>query len=518
MGILVGMLLGVALVGLAVFGVLFIRERQAAERVRVEGRQHAERAATLERQLAALKKYETLVDVEAEAIRMRNEAAVQANETTQRAQQSAADIVGRAEVEAARLASAGQAALDEMRAKSAEAEASLSAAAAESKRLEQTAQAMRNVIEGYGDRYVLPTSGLLDELAEEFSFTEAGQKLKVARDQTRQLIHDSRAADCDYVEAHRRVTAIEFVLDAFNGKVDTVLSTARHDNYGTLRQKVEDAFQLVNQNGRAFRNARITTEYLNARLEELRWAVTAQELKLKEREEQRALKERIREEERAQREYERAIKEAEKEEDTLRKAMEKARREVEKATEDQKAKYEQRLREIEEKLRVAEEKGQRAKSMAEQTRSGHVYIISNVGSFGDEVYKIGLTRRLEPTDRVRELGDAGVPFDFDIHAMIPSNDAPALEHALHKRFVRKQMNKVNPRKEFFRMKISEIKEEVERLHIQVSWTMAAEAKEFRESQAIDRALAAKLMDAAAWEAGQLARERSAEREPMEAVS
>jgi pimeloyl-CoA synthetase len=102
--------------------------------------------------------------------------------------------------------------------------------------------------------------------------------------------------------------------------------------------------------------------------------------------------------------------------------------------------------------------------------------------------------------------------------MIPSSDAPALEHALHKRFVRRQLNKVNPRKEFFRMKLSEIREEIERLRIQVSWTMAAECREFRESQSIDRALATNSMDEAAWEAGQLARERSVERELAEASS
>jgi len=203
-----------------------------------------------------------------------------------------------------------------------------------------------------------------------------------------------------------------------------------------LQQKIRDAFTLVNHNGRAFRDARILSEYLDARLEELRWAVVAQELKLKEREEQRLMKERIREEERAQREFEKAQKDAEKEQETLRKAMEKARREVDKATSEDRAKLEEKLRELTEKLRVAEEKNKRALSMAQQTKSGYVYIISNIGSFGEDVYKIGMTRRLEPLDRVRELGDASVPFEFDVHALIPSEDAPALEHALHQKFVR----------------------------------------------------------------------------------
>jgi hypothetical protein len=345
MGVVLAVFLGSSLAGLIVLAVLLTRERQAAQRAREEGKAIADRAAHLEQQLAVLKKYETIVDVEAAAARTRDESAAEAKETMDRANMAAAGIVENAQQQAAALASEAQQKLDAGRATLAETQASLSAASAEAKRLEQVAQAVRNVIEGYGDRYVLPTSGLLDELADEFSFTDAGQNLKAARAHTRQMIETYRAADCDYVEANRRSTAIEFVLDAFNGKVDTILSSVRHDNFGTLRQKVLDAFQLVNQNGRAFRNARILPDYLGARLEELRWAVAAQELKLREREEQRALKERIREEERAQREFEQAIKEAEKEEEGLRKAMDKARREIAKASEEQKARYEQQLQE-----------------------------------------------------------------------------------------------------------------------------------------------------------------------------
>ena len=223
----------------------------------------------------------------------------------------------------------------------------------------------------------------------------------------------------------------------------------KDDNFGTLERKVRDAFTLVNHNGKAFRDARITGEYLEARLDELRWAVVATELKAREREEQRVIKERIREEERAQRELEKARRDAEKEQETLRRAMEKARREVDKSGEAERAKLEEKLRELEGKLRVAEEKGQRALSMAQQTKAGTVYVISNVGSFGEDVFKIGMTRRVVPEDRVRELGDASVPFEFDVHALVRTNDAPALEHALHRRFVRNQVNKVNPRKEFF---------------------------------------------------------------------
>jgi hypothetical protein len=264
----------------------------------------------------------------------------------------------------------------------------------------------------------------------------------------------------------------------------------------------------VNHNGSAFRGARILQAFLEARLEELRWAVVAQELKLKEREEQRQIKERIREEERAQREFERAIKETQKEEELIRKAMEKAQREIDKASDEQKAKYENQLEALAEKLRQAEEKNKRALSMAQQTRSGHVYVISNVGSFGEDVFKIGMTRRLEPLDRVRELGDASVPFEFDVHAMIPSDDAPTLERALHKAFLHGQVNKVNPRKEFFRVNLQDVRNAVETTGVQASWTMTAACKEWRETQALERAMATPSFDEKSWEEQQL-RERDA---------
>jgi hypothetical protein len=353
---------------------------------------------------------------------------------------------------------------------------------------EHTAKAMKNIVKGYGDQYIIPMHSLLDDLADEFGHTQAGQELKTARERTKLMIKNGTAATCEYVEMNRRDTAINFVIDAFNGKVDSILSRVKHDNAGTLMQEIRDAFALVNYNGQAFREARITEEYLAARLDELKWAAIAQELKLQEREEQRRIKEQIHEEEKARREYERAMREAAKEEEILRKAMEKAQQQIEQATSEQKVKYEQQLHELSEKLKEAEEKNQRALSMAQQTKRGHVYIISNIGSFGEDVYKIGLTRRLEPLDRVKELGDSSVPFEFDVHAMIFSEDAPALECKLHRHFVMMQLNKVNHRKEFFKVDLKHIHEEVDKLGLNVKWTMAAEAKEYRESLSVEKAI------------------------------
>lgn len=563
MEIILAILIVVALAAAAFFAIKAQRAGSALRRANDMNAGLGSQIASLQVQVQHLSRYQTVVDAEAAAAAVRAQAEAGAAQITQNArrdaerigaegqaaysnaQVAAAQVRAQSEAVAAELSASARREADRLLAEArtagaqaqASVQASLAQAAAESARIvdeakrhaeeiaggaltamrdaklyEQTAQAMKNVIKGYGDQYVIPTAGLLDELAEEFGFAEAGQRLKAAREKVRSMIKQGTAATCDYVEANRRTTAIEFVLDAFNGKVDTILADVRHDNFGTLQQKIRDAFTLVNHNGRAFRDARILPEYLDARLDELRWAVVAHELKLKAREEQRLIKERIREEERAQREFEKAMKEAEKEQDVLRKAMEKAQRDVAKSTDAERAMYEQKLRELTERLRLAEEKNQKAISMAQQTKSGHVYIISNVGSFGEDVYKIGMTRRLEPLDRVRELGDASVPFEFDVHAMIPSRDAPALERTLHQRFVRTQVNKVNPRKEFFRIPLHNIREEIERMAVEVTWTLAAEAREFRETQAIERAIKEHTFDETAWLQAQMKAETAPLRE------
>ncbi len=354
---------------------------------------------------------------------------------------------------------------------------------------ESAVKAIRNKIDGYGDEYLIATDTLLDDLAEEFGHKEAGAQLKVARAKSKGMLRSGEASVCDYTEASRRQTAQRFVVDAFNGKVDTALAKVKHDNVGKLEQEIRDAFALVNLNGQAFRNARITETYLAARLEELKWAAIAQYLKLESQEEQRRLREQVREEEKAKRERERAIREADKEQQLIKDAMAKAEAAAAVASEAQKAQFQQQLAELSAKLKESEERNQRAISMAQQTRRGFVYIISNMGSFGDNVFKIGLTRRLDPMDRVWELGDSSVPFDFDVHAFIWAEDAPALEHQLHKLFVLNQINKVNHRKEFFRAKLAEIRQEIERLGLNVKWTMVAEAREYKESQSIEKRIA-----------------------------
>jgi hypothetical protein len=480
-----------------------------------------ERDGLLQR-VEALSRYAHIIDVEAAAQTIMADAELllekarleasnlrqDANQKAKTASEEAARRIGVAGQEADKIIAAAQQRADEI---AGDAYTAMSRA----KEFANTVQAMKNIIDGYGDAYIVPTYNLLDDLADEFSFTEAGQKLKDARDTSRMMVKSGMAANCDYVEANRKETAIRFVTDAFNGKVDSILSRSKTDNHGKLEQEIRDAFALVNHNGAAFRSARITDSYLAVRLEELKWAVTAKALKDEEKEEQRRLREQIREEEKARREYERAIKDASKEEDTLRKAMEKIQRQVDVASEAQRAEFEAKLFELESKLRAAEEKNQRALSMAQQTRSGHVYVISNIGSFGEEVFKIGMTRRLEPQDRIRELGDASVPFEFDVHAMIFSDDAPGLEKSLHRHFLRQQVNKVNPRKEFFRLGLEDIRQELNTLGVETHWTMTARAHEYRESLRIEQQIVENPNVEREWTRHQLEVEAEIEEEEVE---
>jgi hypothetical protein len=352
--------------------------------------------------------------------------------------------------------------------------------------IEQALTAIRNVVEGYRDRYIVPTRSLLDDLAAEFGHTEAGRALTAAREQTKRTVEEGHAAACDYAETNRRATAIRFVIDAFNGRVDAILSRSRHDNYGTLTQEVRDAFAMVNHNGEAFRNARILPSYLDARLAELKWAVVVHELRLKEREEQRRIKEQMREEEKARREYERAVEAAQQEEKIIQRALEQARAEAAVANSERQATLNATIDELNRKLAEAEAKNQRALSMAQQTRKGTVYVVSNVGSFGEKVFKIGMTRRLEPTDRIKELSDASVPFEFDVHAMIACDDAPRLEAELHAEFEDLRINRVNYRKEFFRLPVERLRAAVASRSVDMSFTMVAEAREYRESVALSK--------------------------------
>jgi len=192
------------------------------------------------------------------------------------------------------------------------------------------------------------------------------------------------------------------------------------------------------------------------------------------RQEQARIKAQIREEEKLAREIEKQIQESEREQAAIKAALEKALIEA-------KEEHTAEVDRLEAKLKEAEEKLERAKSRAQLTKAGNVYVLSNIGSFGEGVFKIGMTRRLEPMDRVKELGDASVPFPFDVHMMISCDDAPTLENAIHRELHKQRLNKVNFRKEYFHADIESIRKIVESNHGEVSYVAKPEALQYYES-------------------------------------
>lgn len=193
-----------------------------------------------------------------------------------------------------------------------------------------------------------------------------------------------------------------------------------------------------------------------------------------EREEQARIKAQIREQQQLEKEVDRELNRLERERTAIQAALDQALA----------AAHEQHSAEVDQlkaRLAEAEAKAERAKSQAQLTKAGYVYVISNIGSFGEGVYKVGMTRRLEPMDRVKELGDASVPFPFDVHMMISAQDAPSLENALHREFHQMRLNKINPRKEFFRVDLEAIRQIVVQNHGEVEYVADPEALEYRQS-------------------------------------
>lgn len=341
----------------------------------------------------------------------------------------------------------------------------------------------------------LSESGLL---APRFDFGEAVEykaRLEQARAEQERMVKAKKAAVCHAAwtiggsRAEGKKTTdkiLKLMLRAFSGECDALVAKVRFKNAAPFEAKMYRSWEAINKLGTGFTCA-ITIEYLKLKVQELHLTHEYQEKLQAEREEQRALREQMRDEERASKEIERAQREAEQDEARYEKALERVRAEAEHAAGAQQQRLLEQIAELQQKVAEAEERRQRAVSMAEQTKAGHVYVLSNVGAFGEKVFKVGMTRRIEPQDRVNELGDASVPFPFDIHALIRTDDAPGLEKALHALLDSTRLNKVNRRKEFFSVSLERIEELVRNHHGEFQLTQHAEAMEYRKSLALAQA-------------------------------
>jgi hypothetical protein len=403
--------------------------------------------------------------------------------------------VRRAREEAQRIRTTTKAELDRLRA---ETTASLAEEKRRKEALSQEYSAARALFERLRNEIALLEEnvedisvGLYKPHYEFDSSADYRASLERIRDEQKALIKDGRAAVCGKTwqiqgdpRAGERMTKqyLKLILRAFNGECDAAMAKVSWNNVVKMEERIRKTYDAINDLGRTM-EMKITPEYLDLKLAELRLEYETEQKKQEEKEEQRRIKEQMREEERALREAEKAKQEAEEEEARYEKALEKARAEMAKAQGESLAQLQLKIQHLDAALHKAHEMKEKATSMAQLTRSGHVYVISNVGSFGENIFKIGMTRRLEPMDRIRELGDASVPFDFDVHAMVYCEDAPALECEFQTRFKDLAVNLVNPRKEFFAVSIDDIEAVAKEKGVELHLTKLAEARDYRETLA-----------------------------------
>jgi hypothetical protein len=251
--------------------------------------------------------------------------------------------------------------------------------------------------------------------------------------------------------------------------VKSVVAAVGPNNFVACKQRLLDVIRRCREIGFA-----VTADEESKLLADLR-AEFEREVKAEiAREEQRRIREQLRQEAQLQKEIERERQQADRERAAIQVALERAMAEAQ-------GQHTAEIEQLKTKLAEAEERSKRALSMAQQTRAGHVYVISNIETLGKDVFKVGMTRRLDPQERVDELSSASVPFPYDVHMMISCDDAPSLENALHRGLISCRINRANPRKEFFKVTLDEICEIVKKNHGEVHYVAEPEALEYHQS-------------------------------------
>ncbi|MEV8546175.1 DUF4041 domain-containing protein [Streptomyces sp. NPDC051572] len=265
----------------------------------------------------------------------------------------------------------------------------------------------------------------------------------------------------------------KLMLRAYNAEADYAVRTMRPHRLRSLVDRLYKSRETIAKLG-ATMHIRISDEYHNARVRELELTADFMQKKDEEKEAQREARAKEREEAAVQRELDRQREKLNKELGHYQAALDRLR---ERGDEAAVAEMEAKLAEIEGALQDVE-------TRAANIRTGYVYVISNVGAFGDRVVKIGMTRRLEPLDRIYELSGAAVPFRFDVHALIFSKDAVGLESELHRQFAPRRVNQVNSRKEFFYATPTEVRDALKPFTGQhlIEFTEEPQALEWRASK------------------------------------
>lgn len=329
----------------------------------------------------------------------------------------------------------------------------------------------------------------------DFSSSEVYKlQLDSIREQQKAMIKDKSAVDffdgwtVDGSKSKgRKMTNdnIKMILRCFNTDCENAIDRVKYNNIDSMRNRIKKSYETLNKLNEV-NQISIRPSFLELKMSELQVAVEYALKKQDEKEEQKRIRQELREQAKLQKELEEARKNIVKEQQHYSNALTKLNTQLESdLSEEQKNNLLEKKQEVEEQLQKLQKSLENVDYRAANQKAGYVYIISNIGAFGENVYKIGMTRRLEPMDRVDELGDASVPFNFDVHAMIFSEDAPKLEAALHKAFEDKKLNMINTRREFFHVTLDEIEQVVkENYDKTVEFVKTPPAEQYRRSKAI----------------------------------
>jgi uncharacterized protein YlxW (UPF0749 family) len=263
----------------------------------------------------------------------------------------------------------------------------------------------------------------------------------------------------------------KLMLRAFNAEADNLVRTMKPYKLSAGVERLEKVAQTIEKLGKTM-DIRIAPEYLRLRLKELRLTADFLEKQAEEKEQERLERERLREEKKVQHELERERAKLEKERAHFQNALNAL---AAKGDEEGVARLRDQLADVDRAIADVDYR-------EANIRAGYVYVISNIGSFGESVVKVGMTRRLDPLDRIRELSDASVPFNFDVHALFFSKDAVGIETAMHTRLAQHRVNAVNQRREFFRVTALQAKAHLAELAGELlEFHDVPEALEYRQS-------------------------------------
>lgn len=345
------------------------------------------------------------------------------------------------------------------------------------------------------DEEILYQSYSLFKPMYDFSTSEEYKdRLDDIRAQQKEMIRDKTAAICSTKwtvngsEAKgRKVTNdnIKLLLRCFNTDCENAIDRVKYSNIESMKARINKSYESLNKLGQG-NQITISPAYLQLKLEELSLAIEYAIKKQDEKEEQKRIRQEMREQAKLEKELEEARKNIDKEKKHYSNALDKLNSQLEgNLSEEQKNDLLEKKAEIEDQLSTLQKALDDVDYREANQKAGYVYIISNIGAFGDNVYKIGMTRRLDPMERVDELGDASVPFNFDVHAMIFSEDAPKLEAALHRAFEDRKLNMVNTRREFFHVTLEEIEAVVKANYDKtVEFIKIPPAEQYRQSLAM----------------------------------